>query len=734
MSSLAKQLTFRIMAVVLVMMAAITGCVYFTVRAYMLTEAQERYEGALLRDHEEFRRRLSDVMVAVKNNIHNIEQDIDEPEKITAHLERILRANPTILTCGVQYEPDYFPGKPRCLELFASHDSTGTIHQGKIENDNNIYIDRSWFRKCLAQDTADWSEVYFEHGLIPHVSDRRQVTTYYMPVHDKQGRPVALFGSDLPLKFLRIEMMNDLQALNEKHEKGNKHHAFNFVINHKGTYLIHPDKRRILNDNFFQESRLTTNTIDDHIVASMRNGEKGSAMVEIDGIPSWIYYRNVKHMDWIIGIVVPEETIFHNARMLNTIILAVILLALLAIYFFCRRTIKDTTTPVTAHQAVIDRELKIAHNIQMAMLPQMPLKSLDGTSEANASAVDLFASLTPAREVGGDLYDFMLRDNRLFFCIGDVSGKGIPAALVMAVTRSLFHSISSAETDPKRIIWRINKAICEGNETGMFVTMFVGVIDLTTGQLEYCNAGHEPPLLSGKPLPVKRNLPVGALAEWNFEGQQTQLHIGDLLFFFTDGLSEAKNQDDQRLGRRHVLQIASEHTSDTARQLVELMEEEVHRHAANAEQSDDITLLAIKWNYDPSSIINDTLTMQASVDNMAFVQPYIENIAHQAGLSEKETKRLRLAVEEAVINVINYGQATVINLQASVADHQLTLTIEDDGLPFDPTQGSATDLDTPPDQRPPGGMGIILLQTMTDDLNYHRTAEHNVLTLIKKIN
>jgi sigma-B regulation protein RsbU (phosphoserine phosphatase) len=286
MSSLAKQLTFRIMAVVLVMMAVITCRVYFTVRAYMLTEAQECYEGALLRDHEEFRRRLSDVMVATKNNVHNIEQDIDDPEKITAHLERILRVNPTILTCAVRYKPDYFPGKPRCLELYASRDSAGVVHLGKVENDNNIYEDRNWFRKCLAEDTASWSEVYYEYDLIPHVSGRRQLTTYYVHVHDKQGHPMAVFSSDLPLEYLRKEMMNDLQALNEEHEQGNKHHAFNFVINQKGTYLIHPDERRILNDNFFQESRLTTNTIDDDIVASMRNGEKGSAMVEIDRVPS----------------------------------------------------------------------------------------------------------------------------------------------------------------------------------------------------------------------------------------------------------------------------------------------------------------------------------------------------------------------------------------------------------------------------------------------------------------
>ena len=721
------------MAVVLVMMAVITGFVYFTVRTYMLTEAQERYEGALLRDHEEFRRRLSDVMVATKNNLHNIEQDINDPEKIIAHLERILQVNPTILSSGVVYEPNYFPGKPRCLELYATWDSAGVMHLGKIENENNIYENRSWFRRGMSQDSANWSEVYFENELIPDVSGRRQVTTYYIPVHDAQGRRVAVFGSDLPLEFLRKEMMNDLQALNEEHEQGNKHHSFNFVINHKGTYIIHPDRKRIQNDNFFQESRLTSNTIDDDIVASMRNGEKGSAMVEIDGVPSWIYYSNVKHMDWIIGIVVPKETIVRNGRTLNSIILAMILLALLAIYYFCRRTIKDTTSPVTAHQAVIDRELKIAHNIQMAMLPHMPPKSLSGTSEANASAVDLFASLTPAREVGGDLYDFLLHDNRLLFCIGDVSGKGIPAALVMAVTRSLFHSIATAEADPERIVWRINRAICEGNEACMFVTMFVGVLDLTTGLLSYCNAGHEPPLLTGELLPVKRNLPVGAMDDWIFESQQVQLQTGDLLFLFTDGLSEAKNHDGELLGRRHVVQMARQHTSLTAQQLVELMEDEIHRHAADAEQSDDITLLAIKWTPSQFSILNSQLSMKAALDDMALLQPYIENVARETGIDNKEAKRLRLAVEEAVINTINYGHATTINLQASVADQQLTLTIDDDGQPFDPTQGSATDLSLPPDQRPPGGMGIIFLQTMTDGLSYRRTDDHNVLTLIKKL-
>jgi len=706
------------MAVVLVMIAFITSIVYFTVRKYMLEESQERYEGILRRDHEEFRRRLSDVMVATKNNLYNIEQDIDEPEKITAHLERILRLNPTILTCGVVYKPDYFPGKARCLELYASRDSAGVMHIGKVENDHDIYLDRDWFKHGMEQDTADWSEVYFEDNLIPNVSGRRQLATYSVPVHNKQGRPVALLGSDLTLEFLRYEIMDDLKELHKEYEKGCKHHSYNFVIDHKGTYIIHPDEARIQNTNFFEECKRTAITDDDHLVNSMMKGERGSEMVDIDGVPSWIYYRPVKHMNWVIAIVVPEEVIFYNGRTLSTVILLVMLIGLVAIWLICRHMIRKTT-------AYIERDLSIAHGIQMAMLP----KPLTANPSPLASNFDLYASLTPAREVGGDLYDYLVRDGRLFFCVGDVSGKGVPAALVMAVTRSLFHSIATGEQAPEHIAFRINRAICDGNEAGMFVTMFIGVLDLQTGILDYCNAGHEAPLISGKLLPVKRNLPVGALSDWIFEGQQIQLQPNDILFLYTDGLTEAKNRSGQQLGRRYVTQLAGEHTDGTAQQLVELMENEVHRHAGGASQSDDITLLAIKWT--GAQPPTNHLSLRASMDDIGRLQPFIEQVAAQAGFDSKEMKRLRLAVEEAVANVINYGQATTITLQAEIADGTLQMTIDDDGQPFDPTQGSTTDLSVPPDQRPSGGMGIILLHTMTDALSYQRTDGHNILTIRK---
>ena len=716
--SLSNRLTFRIMAVVLVMMSVITSLVYFSVRNYMLEEAQGRYLGILQRDHEEFRRRLSNVVVAAENNIHNIEQDIDHPEKLMAHLERILHQNATILTSGVLYEPNYFPDKARCVELFASRDSADELHLGHVENDHCVYVDRIWFKRCLETDTADWSEVYFEENLIPNVTGRRQLTTYSMPIHDKQGRPVAVFGSDLKLEFLGYELMDDLKELHKKYEKGCKHHSYNFVIDHQGTYIIHPDESRIQHANFFEECKRTAMTDDDCLINSMMKGEKGSEMVDIDGVPSWIYYRPVKHMNWVIAIVVPEEVIFRNGRMLSTLILLIMALGLVAIWLICRRAIKKTT-------AYIERDLTIAHNIQMAMLPK-PLVSHSG--------YDLYASLTPAREVGGDLYDYLVRDGRLFFCIGDVSGKGVPAALVMAVTRSLFHTISMGEHSPERIVWRINSAICDGNEVGVFVTMFVGVLDLASGRLDYCNAGHEAPLIlsetseaKSEKLPVKRNLPVGALSDWTFEGQQTLLQPGDALFLYTDGLTEAKNRSGRQLGRQHVVQLAAEHTNDSAQQLVALMENEVHHHVADTEQSDDITLLALRWH-------PDSLRMQASMDHIHLLQPYIEGVAQTVGFDSKETHRLRLAVEETVANVINYGEATVITLHATTSGDQLLLTIDDDGKPFDPTQESATDLSVPADERPAGGMGLILLHRMTDSLNYQRINGHNILTLAKTIN
>ena len=704
MNSLSARLTYRIMAVILAMTAIIAGVVYFTVRKYMRDEAKERYINLLMENHQEIRRKLSSVAIAVENNVHDIVRDLDDPDEVATQVERIIKTNPTIVRCGVLYEPGYFPDKGRCYAPLATCDDDSVVQVGRIDSDYNNYIDKKWFQRCLKEDKSGWSEAYFEENLLPNNNTPRQLVTCYAPIHNRQGRPVAALCADISLEDIRARMMKDITMMNEQYEKGEEHQSYFFIIDPDGIYVFHPDRQRVM-------------THFDHSVGKMMKLHRGECETEVDGVKSWLNYRGIKENNWCMVIVTPEDAVLSNARKLNVIILLVMLLGLLAIYLFCQQQIKGIADPFAMQKANLEHELKIANGIQMAMLP----KALNSPLHTE---VDLFAMLTPARDVGGDLYDYFLRDNRLFFCIGDVSGKGVPAALMMAVVRAMFRSETRRADSAAAIVDTMNRSICEESTAGYFVTMFVGILDLTTGHLDYCNAGHEPPLIRNHPLNVKLNLPVGALPDWNYEGQQTQLQPDEMLFLYTDGLSEAMNTAGEQFGRKHVHQLADKHCNDTAQQLVELMKTEVNRHTGDAQQSDDITLLVIKWQ-------PNHLMMPASMDDISRLEPFITHNAKQAGLEDRETKRLRLAVEEAVANVINYGQATTINLHASVEGNQLVLTIDDDGQPFDPTAGSSTDLSIPADERPPGGLGIIFLHKMTDGLSYERKQGHNVLTIRK---
>ena len=712
-NTLSARLTYRIMAVVLVMMVVITGVVYFTVREYMLDEAEERYLGFLLENHQEIRRKLSDVHVAAENNVHDIERDIDNPDMMFDHMQRIIRQNRSIVCCALLFKQDYYPSKGRVFVPCARKDAADSIIVSRIDSTYNSYFYREWFQNQLKADKSLWTKPYFESQFFAGDQEPRLLTTYAVPIHDHNGHPVALLCADLSLEWLRNQLMDDIEEINSQYEKGHKHQSYFFIIDREGAYVVHPDKQRML-------------TPFDEKVGKAMAAHRGTCVTEVDGVKSLLYYRSLKYMNWTMVIVSPLDVILANARVLNIIILLVMVLGLLAIYLFCRRQIKEIADPFAAQKAAVDRELTIAHNIQMALLPQ---------SFPEHSDLDLYATQTPARDVGGDLYDFFVHNGRLVFCIGDVSGKGVPAALLMAVMRSMFRSEARRADSAAEMVETMNRNLCEEYTGGDFVTMFVGILDLNSSRLDYCNAGHEAPLVGGQPLDVMRNLPVGALSDWDYEGQQTQLKPGDMLFLYTDGLSEAKNSKEELLGRKRVQQLASEQSTDTARQLVELMEAEVHRHAGDTEQNDDITMLAIKWQ--PTSHLSPLtshLSMRASMDEISCIEPFIAHVAKETGLEGREVKRLRLAVEEAVANIINHGQATTINLQATMDDHQLVLIIDDDGQPFDPTADSSTDFSVPADQRPPGGLGIMFLHQMTDGLEYQRLDGHNILKIVKLSN
>ena len=199
----------------------------------------------------------------------------------------------------------------------------------------------------------------------------------------------------------------------------------------------------------------------------------------------------------------------------------------------------------------IEGELKVARDIQMSMLP----KTLDSQLSTLNSHLDICGQLCAAKEVGGDFYDFFIRDEKLFFCIGDVSGKGVPAALVMATTLSQFRNVTTYEEDLEKIIQSINKATCANNETVIFVTFFVGVLDLQSGQLQYCNAGHNKPFFvsdSITELPAKPDLPLGIDDGVAYVVREHVVPTGSMLFLYTDGLTEAMNAQREQFGRKRL--------------------------------------------------------------------------------------------------------------------------------------------------------------------------------------
>ena len=262
-------------------------------------------------------------------------------------------------------------------------------------------------------------------------------------------------------------------------------------------------------------------------------------------------------------------------------------------------TAYDQLEETTTAKERIESDLRIARNIQMGMVPRHFPERPD---------LDLYGSMTPAKEVGGDLYGYYLaehpgeegKNDKLYFCLGDVSGKGVPASLFMAQATRLFCTLAAQEMMPAEIATRINNALSgEDNETGMFVTMFLGLLDLETGHLDFCNAGHNPPVLlrDGKPEFVEMipNAPVGIIPELDYEGEEIADITNCPLFVYTDGLNEAENRQQEQFSDERLLELMEQVPFESCQQTVEMLREEVEKHRDGAEPNDDLTMLCVKF-------------------------------------------------------------------------------------------------------------------------------------------
>ena len=402
-----------------------------------------------------------------------------------------------------------------------------------------------------------------------------------------------------------------------------------------------------------------------------------------------------------------------------------------------QRYLKDLEE-TTATKERIESELKIAHDIQMSMVPKNFPPFPDRTE------LDIYATLVPAREVGGDFYDFFfIDDHRLCFAIGDVSGKGVPASLFMALTKTMFRATGGRQNaTAETIISRLNGEICRDNESCMFVTVFCGVLDVRSGQVEYSNAGHNLPYVLSNgvvtAVPKTGGMALGVTESVDFHAGRLLLKPGDRLVLYTDGVTEAMDKDDQLFSESRMEETLQGVNGQSSEEVIKRVVKDVHHFSAGAPQSDDITLLVLGYT-GPKEAHERSLfaLLRNDLAELQRLNQLVTDFAEHHGLPSELVFRVTLVLEEIITNVISYGYEDEMEHEISVRlsweDPDMKIEVEDDGRPFNPLEAPPPDMVKPLAERPVGGLGIHLVREMMDKLEYRRENDKNLLVLKTRV-
>ena len=617
-----------------VIFIAALGFLFYQAREAVRQEAVSRATQILDKTSLRVDSILNRVEVASDMTKWLIQRHPDKADSMFVYSRGMLVNNPDFYNCSIAFEPYYFKEKGLYFSAYTKHvgDSIRTIQGGSV---NYQYFFVDWFLMPKLLEKPCWTEPYMDLDVATNTSE--MVTSYCQAIKDRQGQVIGVINTSLSITWLS-------QTISAVKPYPN---SYSIMIGRGGTYFVHPDTTKITRQTIFTQTIETPDTALTALGYAMTKGEEGMKRMNIDGKDSYVFYKPLGKTGCSMAIVCPEGDIFSGFDRLRRTIMTIVTIGLLLMLFLFIRIITRELSPLrrlaheaetiasgqfdavlpdfqrtdeigqlshsfgnmqqslvkyidelkvtTAQKASIESDLRIANSIQMGMLPE------NFPTKADRDDVQLFASLTPAKEVGGDLFDFYFRDEKLYFCVGDVSGKGVPASLFMAVTRSAFRTVSAHESKPDRIVTVMNKTIADMNKLDMFVTLFVGVLDLPTGCLHYCNAGHDAPMLVGAgvgELPCDNNIPVGFMPDWEYSLQEAQIFTGTTIFLFTDGLTEATDVNHQLFQMERVNDVAVKALANgqhEPRQLISLMTEAVHQFVGDAEQSDDLTMMAIQY-------------------------------------------------------------------------------------------------------------------------------------------
>ncbi|MGX8707398.1 MAG: SpoIIE family protein phosphatase [Bacteroidales bacterium] len=593
-----------------------------TVKQEADAQAEKVLDNAIL----EIERVITEVERAVDNLDWIVEQNLSDEEFLYTVTQELVKTNPNVIGSAVAFEPGYYKGRPYFCPYSYEGDVSHEIHSIQMGNEKYDYPTLDWYQIPKLLGRPYWSEPYYDDG-----GAGQRMSTYSMPLKDAEGSLIGILTADISLEWLS-EKVSSIKPYKN---------AYTLLLGRNGSYIAHEDPDKVLNETIFTSALEMADTTALYIGREMIAGHRGMVQFRNDDAKSFMVFGPLSN-GWSMGLVCTYGDIYRDVNLVTLVLSMLLLLGLVGLFFGTRSLIRKQTMPIveftnsamtiakgnfnaripevrsrdellrlrdslafmqqsindyilelkttTAANERYESELYIAREIQMSMLPQNFPSRRD---------FDLYAMVQPAKEVGGDLYDFIEVGDRVFFLVGDVSGKGVPAALFMSITRAAFRFIGSLGLPMDEVVHRVNNSLCDGNKNEMFVTIFAGCLDLKTGMLDYCNAGHNPIVVirpdgSASFLRAKPNLAAGLFMDFKYEAERLQLERGSRLILYTDGVTEAERSDKVQFGEKALLDWANALNPDVSANASTLdLYAAVRRFVKDAEQNDDITIMSI---------------------------------------------------------------------------------------------------------------------------------------------
>ncbi len=581
---------------------------------------------------------LDNVEISLLNCQWMVEENLNNPDSLFKIIGSLVKTSDLIIGSCIAFEPNFYPQKGKYYMLYALEDKNDKSKISYKELKDSIkynYFDMDWYSKVKEYKTNIWSEPYFDKG-----ASNMSMCTFSHPLYDSAGRLYAIFTADITLK--------DFSELTEQLQTYRK--SYSFILSKQGNLITPPNKEYNITPYLFKSSSTAKYPKLNELGKNMIEGKSGTTEFKRNDKKYFAFYTHIENTQWSLCSICPSSVILTNLNTTSRNIIVIFLFGIVILFISTSKAISKLSSPLakfsksakeismgnfntslpkiksedemltlynsfanmqhelekyiielkesTAAKERIDSELKIAQKIQMAMVPtKFP-------AFGNTNNIDLMATMIPAKEVGGDLYNYFIKENKLYFIIGDVSGKGIPASLLMAIASKLFITIAGKYDNPKDIVESLNMAMCKDNDLNMFITLCSGILDLTSGLLLLCNAGHNPPIIkkadeNSKFLHLNTNLPVGIINDFKYKEDSQVVPTNTKLFLYTDGVTEAENKEKELYTQDRLLEVFERISSNKCSTIIKYISNDIDAHTKGYEQSDDISALII--NYMPNN-------------------------------------------------------------------------------------------------------------------------------------